>query len=63
MLLLKEQIFEQISTPLIDGRNLNLVVKWSEREATFLFDGVRTDYAITGEVSGSIYENPELINS
>ncbi|WP_461611997.1 YopX family protein [Cytobacillus kochii] len=47
----------------LDGRNLNLVVKWSERDATFLFDGVRTDYAITGEVSGSIYENPELINS
>ncbi|MEK4968586.1 YopX family protein [Cytobacillus sp. FSL R7-0696] len=46
----------------LDGRNLNLVVKWSERDATFLFGGVRTDYAITGEVVGDIYENPDLIN-
>lgn len=47
----------------LDRRKINLIVKWSEGDASFLFGGVRTDYAIAGEVICNIYENPELINS
>lgn len=40
------------------SRKMNLTVKWSEMDGTFLFGSIRTDYALAvGKVVGSIYED------